>query len=185
MGIERALGFKQHYQLLASYNKRMNQQLYKASFELSHAELEKDLGAFFGSIIGSLNHIVVGDLLWLARFKDHFNGYKSLSRLDGYPKPNSLNDILYKDIEPLYDARSEVDSIIIDWISESKDSDFDEIFTYRNSKGEMYRKVFGDVVGHLFNHQTHHRGQISTLLSQLGKDIGVTDFIVDIPDKRA
>ena len=61
------------------------------------------------------------------------------------------------------------------------ESDFEEDFLYGNTKGLEFNKNFGEVVAHLFNHQTHHRGQVSTLLNQLGKDIGVTDFFVDIP----
>ena len=62
------------------------------------------------------------------------------------------------------------------------ESDFEEDFLYRNTQGLEFQNNFGEVVAHLFNHQTHHRGQVSTLLNQLGKDIGITDFIVDIPD---
>ena len=62
------------------------------------------------------------------------------------------------------------------------ESDFEEDFLYRNTQGLEFQNNFGEVVEHLFNHQTHHRGQVSTLLNQLGKDIGITDFIVDIPD---
>jgi len=62
------------------------------------------------------------------------------------------------------------------------ESDFEEDFLYRNTQGLEFQNNFGEVVAHLFNHQTHHRGQVSTLLNQLGKDIGITGFLVDIPD---
>ena len=177
------MGFKTHYQLLASYNQRMNQQVYAASSKLDKTAIEKDAGAYFGSVIGSLNHIMVGDLFWLTRFREHSERYKALYKLEFYPLPVSLNQILYDNLEALGKARSEIDNIVIDWISETKDSDFDEVFSYTNSKGKTFRKMFSSVVGHFFNHQTHHRGQVSTLLNQFGEDVGVTDFIVDIPQE--
>ena len=170
---------------MALYNKRMNQQVYEVIACLENDDLEKDMGAYFGSILGTLNHILIGDLLWLSRFKGHSNRYNALSKLEFYPQPSSLNEVLYKELHTLERARSEIDLIIISWVSETEESDFEKSFTYQDTKGVLYQKSFGSVVGHFFNHQTHHRGQVSTLLCQLGKDVGVTDFIVDIPRKNA
>lgn len=140
------------------------------------------MGAYFGSIAGSLNHILVGDLLWLSRFRNHSDRYQSLQLLDSYPKPVALDEILYNDMDKLKVARADLDDVIIGWAAETTDSDFEKPLTYHSINGKAHRKNFGEVVAHFFNHQTHHRGQISTMLSQLGVDIGVTDFIVDVPD---
>ncbi len=93
--LEKLLSFKEHFQLMAAYNRRMNEQIYQVSNKLEKEELQKDAGAFFGSVLGSLNHILVGDLLWLSRFGSHSNDYVTLIKLNEYPKPQKLSDILY------------------------------------------------------------------------------------------
>ncbi|MDC0612015.1 DinB family protein [Vibrio sp.] len=175
------MGFKHHFELMAQYNRRMNAQIYEQTHKLDQTDLEKDMGAFFGSAFGTLSHILVGDLLWLARIKSHSSAYHSLDVIENYPKPSALNDILWRDINDLHQARIAVDDTIIQWIAETTESDFDRPFSYKSTQGQEFHKNFAEVLSHIFNHQTHHRGQVSTLLNQLGCDIGVTDFIVDIP----
>jgi len=174
---------KNHFKLMAAYNLRINKQIYKAALELDKSDLEKDMGAFFGSVLATLNHIMVGDLLWLSRIEHHSDRYESLSSISEFASPSALNDILYQDIDDLHEKRNKLDGIIVDWVGETEESDFHKLFSYKNMKGKEERKVFGEVVSHFFNHQTHHRGQVSTLLNQLGKDVGITDFIIDIPRK--
>ena len=175
----------QHFQTLAKYNTRLNQQVFAAASSLSHDQLNENRGAFFKSIIGTLNHILVGDLLWLRRFYLHHSPnsqtFSKLKALDSYPAVESLNHILFEDFETLKTARFEVDAIISDWIiHQLSEADLDSTFTYQNIKGEGHGKNFGEVLSHLFNHQTHHRGQVSTLLSQACVDIGITDYLMDI-----
>jgi uncharacterized damage-inducible protein DinB len=77
-----------------------------------------------------------------------------------------------------------VDEIIEKWLeSDTEYSHFQQDLTYQNSRGVVSVRNFAELVAHLFNHQTHHRGQVSALLFQLGVDVGVTDFLMDIPDK--
>ncbi len=175
----------QHYILMADYNQRMNGQVYDACARLNADQLSEDRGAFFGSILGTLNHILVGDLLWLARFKLHSDRYHSLTVLGtlAKPAPGKLDDILYVDLLSLKNARNAVDNTIKQWLSEEVSvEDFNRTLVYANSKGEVSERLFGELVSHFFNHQTHHRGQVSTLLSQQNIDIGVTDMLIDIPD---
>ncbi len=169
---------------MSAYNRRMNHQVYNASLHLKKDELEKNSGAFFGSVIGTLNHILVGDLLWLSRFKNHSDKYLSLNVIDKYPKPKGLDEKLYSDFAELYRVRKEMDEVICKWVEETEESDFENSLLYRNSKNITSSRNFGELVFHLFNHQTHHRGQVSTLLNQYGYDIGVTDFLIDIPEKN-
>lgn len=183
--MSRKLAFKQHFQLMADYNCRMNRQVYQASSQLGKGDLQKDVGAFFGSVLGSLNHILVGDLVWLARFSNHSNDYESLKQLDKYRKPMQLNSLLYPEFSELYNVRQEVDLMIQTWVrNETKEEHFELDLTYSNTKDETSSRCFGELVSHLFNHQTHHRGQITTLLYQFGYDVGVTDFLIDIPDNQ-
>ena len=169
---------------MANYNQRMNKQIYQVSDKLGKEKLEKDMGAFFGSILGSLNHILVGDLLWLSRFGGHSSDYVTLLKLNEYPKPQKLNDVLYSEFPELYKTRKEVDHLIQYWLKdETKEMHFEQNLTYSNSKGITSSRNFGELVSHFFNHQTHHRGQVSTLLYQFGYDVGVTDFLIDIPSE--
>lgn len=177
------MGNLNHFQLMAAYNRRLNEQIYQASAGLSSAELERDRGAFFKSILGSLNHIVVGDLLWLSRFASHSLRYQSLTRLKAYPKPSSLDEQLYDNLDACWVVRKDIDAIIQEWFSnEVLETDLERDLTYASSKGVLSKRNLSELVSHFFNHQTHHRGQISTLLYQKGIDIGVTDFLIDIPD---
>ena len=172
-----------HFQLMAKYNARMNTQVYEAAITLPENVLNEDKGAFFKSINGTLNHILVGDLLWFSRFIVHSQCYKSLVKISAVAQPKSLNETLFSDIAQLYEVRKNVDALIVRWaLNELEESDLNKGLAYTNAKGVSGCKPFRELLSHVFNHQTHHRGQVSTLLSQSGVDIGVTDFIMDIPD---
>jgi len=175
-----------HFQLMAQYNLRMNTQVYAAASQLSANDLAQDMGAFFKSILGTLNHILVGDLFWLNRFAllhgADSNKFSSLKTLEDFPKPSALNQILFEDFYELKETRKKLDLVIQEWLTKDAcHEDFKQDLTYHNSKGEGASRDFGELVAHLFNHQTHHRGQVSTLLSQKGIDVGGTDFLMDIP----
>lgn len=169
--------------MMANYNSRMNHQILNVVDSLSVIDLTENKGAYFQSIIGTLNHILVGDIIWLSRFNLHSKNYKSLKEVTELPKPESLHDILYLDLASYAHARKIVDSAIIKWLNKDIDvSDFNRNLEYSNTAGVKSSRDFGELVSHLFNHQTHHRGQVSTLLNQMGHDIGATDFLFDIPE---
>lgn len=174
----------EHFKLLANYNQRINQQVYEAASQLSVEERSKDRGAFFQSIEGTLNHIMIGDLFWLGRYRKHSpDQFLSLKALEIFPKPQALAQILFTDFAELRHHRALLDSTLLDWTSnELSEEDLNCVLEYKNTQGKLFRKPFSEVLSHLFNHQTHHRGQVSTLLSQLGIDIGPTDFVFDIPN---
>ena len=168
--------------LLATYNATMNTRLYAAAAALPKDALAADRGAFFGSIMGTLNHIVAGDTIWLRRFMGHAAGFSSLQAMADVPAPAGLAHIYSDDLDTLLEHRMRLDAIISALAAEVSDADLAQVLTYRNSRGEC-RKHFGSLLLHLFNHQTHHRGQASTLLSQAGVDIGVTDLLELIPEQ--
>ena len=89
-----------HFSLLASYNQWMNRKLYNAAAVLSHDQLTQNRGAFFGSILGTLNHIAVADILWLKRLAGHFPNLASLSPLQEVPAPTSLDQQLCANSRP-------------------------------------------------------------------------------------
>ena len=164
-----------HYRRHARYNAWINQSLLEASLSVSVTEQNKDHGVFFHSLVGSWNHIMVGDLLWLNRLAKIFPILDD--KMDNWPNPAKVEQILYSKLEELAKQRQQLDELIIQWCDFLRESDCEDRLQYLNSKGELQVKPLPDVMQHLFNHQTHHRGQISALLSQLGVDYGTTDFI--------
>jgi len=176
----------EHYLLLANYNRRMNRQVYESIEFLQPEILIEDRSAFFKSILGTLNHILVGDLIWLTRFSSFSTRYLSLHKLSEFPRPNGLSDMLYSDLASLKQVRELVDLSIIEWLShEVKSDDFENTLVYSNTAGVVSERNLGALVSHLFNHQTHHRGQLSTILNQLDIDVGITDILIEIEDCRA
>lgn len=167
--------------LLASYNASMNARLYAAAATLPKDALAADRGAFFGSILGILNHIVAGDTIWLRRFIAHPSGFASLKEMLDIAAPSGLAHRFSDDLDSLKAHRVRLDAIIQALAAELSAGDLAEPVSYRNSRGDC-TKNFGALLLHFFNHQTHHRGQASTLLTQCGVDIGVTDLLEWIPE---
>ncbi|MDB5960828.1 MAG: damage-inducible protein DinB [Massilia sp.] len=167
--------------LLASYNAAMNEKLYAAAASLPQEALVADRGAFFGSILGTLNHIVAGDTIWLRRFMAHPANLASLQAMHAIAAPPALAHIYSDELDVLLAQRRRLDAIITALAAEGSESDLAQAVPYRNSRGE-FQKNFGMLLLHFFNHQTHHRGQASTLLSQSKVDIGVTDLLGWIPE---
>ena len=175
---------KSNFELMAAYNQSMNQRLFESASVLSLSELEKDRRAFFRSIMGTINHILVGDTIWLKRFADHNTGFNSLEYVRNLPSPTTLDETLYSTFWPLQEARSKMDKVFLDFTSEITESDLSGVLEYKNTKGLHFAKNFGQILQHVFNHQTHHRGQVTTLLTQVGVDVGVTDLLLLIPDEK-
>ncbi|WP_332854578.1 DinB family protein [Duganella sp. S19_KUP01_CR8] len=171
--------------LMAAYNASMNQKLYAAAARLPHGELAADRKAFFGSLLGTMNHLLAGDTIWLRRFATHPAKFSALECMRDLPAPSGLTHNFGEDLPPLLAYRQQLDAIITQWAAQVSAADLAQAFEYRSTRGDLYRKHFGSLVQHFFNHQTHHRGQASTLLSQAGIDIGVTDLLVIVPDIEA
>ncbi|UTW00672.1 damage-inducible protein DinB [Marinomonas rhizomae] len=175
------MSVKENLQLMASYNQWMNLSVYKAVAELSDADLIEDKGAFFGSVLGTLNHNLAADIIWLKRFADHFSELSSLDFVRTLERPATLNTQLFDDLLLLQSQRFRLDQLIIDMMNEITDEMLSSALMYKNMKGIEHSQRFGFTLQHFFNHQTHHRGQITTLLSQMGIDVGATDLIITIP----
>lgn len=154
-----------HYRAMASYNRWMNQGLVAACTDLSNTQLNADRGAFFGSIMGTFNHLWVTDQMWLARF----SGQPLLAL--------ALDAIPFSEMTVFTEERAALDLAIISWVetltSEWLAADFSFVSV---ADGQTHTRPAWLFVSHWFNHQTHHRGQITTLLSQAGIDPGVTDL---------
>ena len=172
-----------HIALMASYNQWMNAKVYEAAGKLSSEALMADRKAFFGSLFGTLNHIVVADTIWLKRFATHPAEHVALEPVRGMAMPASLDETLFKDLATLSKRRQMLDTIIIEWAASLTEADLTHTLQYTNSKDVVWRRNFASLVFHFFNHQTHHRGQATTLLSQTGQDVGVTDLLALIPNE--
>lgn len=171
--------------LMAEYNRWMNERLYEAATTLDAETLAADKGAFFGSILGTLNHIAVADTIWLHRFAQHEASFPSLGALSRFPRPSALSQSLAPDLEGLRRHRRELDALIQNWVSELRPEHLSASIAYANMAGVTSNRNFGALLQHFFNHQTHHRGQVSTLLFQSGVDVGVTDLLAVIPRSDA
>lgn len=169
--------------LMAHYNRWMNERLYQTAAGLGDAALTADRGAFFGSILGTLNHIAVADTLWLHRFAHHEAGFATLGALADWPKPTALTQPLAPDLPGLRIYRERLDGLIECWVAELTPEHLASCITYSNMAGVASSRPFGALLQHFFNHQTHHRGQASTLLFQAGVDVGVTDLLALIPEQ--
>ncbi len=152
---------------MARYNAWMNERIYAASATLADEVRKRDVRAFFKSIHGTLNHILLADRVWLGRFH-------------GRPfSVTSLDQELYADFAELTAERKRTDAEIKAWAASLRPEDFTRELSYIGIARPVPRAMpYALAITHLFNHQTHHRGQVTTLLSQQGVDPGATDLLV-------
>jgi uncharacterized damage-inducible protein DinB len=161
----------------AKYNREFNLSLFNQISRLSESERKRDMGAFFGSIHGTLNHILLADRIWLGRFAKAMPSISALSDAELIHEFMSLRQEVCSDFSELLRERQATDQVITDWTEELTDELLAQTMCYSNSQGQMREHPVWVAVAHMFNHQTHHRGQVTTLLYQLGHDPGVTDYL--------
>lgn len=170
------------FQLMARYNRWMNERLYAAAAALDEAGLRADRGAFFGSILATLDHILAADAHWLARFAASFPELASLEPLRRAPLPELVRGITFPDFTRLRRDREAMDEVFVAFTREATEAAYARPMHYVNSAGESFTREAGLVLRHVFNHQTHHRGQVTTLFNQSGVNVGVTDLSALIPE---
>ncbi|MGE0565428.1 MAG: DinB family protein [Pseudolabrys sp.] len=156
-----------YVQRMARYNRWQNENLYGAAGALSDEERRRDRGAFFGSIHGTLSHLLWGDRIWMHRFA-------------GWPKPDGgikESPSLVPGWDDLKRARSDSDSRLIAW-ADGIDPDWlaGKMTYFSGAIGKEVTKPMWLLVTHLFNHQTHHRGQVHAMLTQAGAKPHDTDL---------
>jgi uncharacterized damage-inducible protein DinB len=157
---------------MAAYNAEMNRRLYAAAARLSEAERRAPRGAFWSSIEGTLNHVLWGDRMWMSRF-------------DGWPKPAlpiKESAALYGDFSALSAARVEADAAISAWAERLDDAFLAQDLVWWSSAANGERRASRCLlVAHMFNHQTHHRGQAHAMLTAAGQETGDTDLFLVVP----
>ena len=167
----------ENYRALARYNTWFNARLYEACAQLGDEKRRRELGAFFGSVHRTLNHLILCDHAWLLRCAPRLDGAVPKDESGNPLRPVGLDAVLYDDFDLLRRRRGELDRTLDEWIAGLAPADLDAAIRYRNTAGAEFRHPMWWALTHLFNHQTHHRGQVTTLLFQLGCDPGVTDLI--------
>lgn len=144
-----------YFRTLARYNQWANRRLYGACAQLSEAEYMRPRPSFFGSIHATLNHILVGDRLWMGRITGHDAGI------------TALDQILYGDFIGLKVAREAEDAQIINAVDAMDEPTLNSTLRYKTLVNPApVATPMRMVLAHFFNHQTHHRGQVHGLLSQ-------------------
>lgn len=157
---------KAHFEMMAAYNAWANRRLYAAAASLPEADYRADLGAYFKSVHGTLNHLMVGDILWLARFRGRPN------------PPLRLDQILHDGRADLTAAREALDTEIIAFIAAQNETSLRADITYSMiTRPEAVTEPIGPALIHFFNHQTHHRGQAHALLTRLTGAAPALDLI--------
>ena len=169
--------------LFADYNRWMNTRLYDAAAKLPEPELFAERGAFFGSLFNTLNHIAVADTIWLHRFAQHPGQAWLAQALADFPRPTKLTQPLADSLPQLRAYRERADDAITGFAARITEAQLAAPLRYTNTAGQPQAKHFGGLVQHFFNHQTHHRGQATTLLFQAGVDVGVTDLVAMLPQQ--
>jgi len=142
-----------YFRQLAQYNAWANWRVYEACAQLSDSERKAPRPCFFGSIHRTLNHILVGDRVWLSRLTA---GKRDIV---------SLDQELYSDFAELRAARIREDERLIGVLDRYDEAEMAGFLSYKSMDGAAQRVPMVQVLGHIFNHQTHHRGQVHVLLS--------------------
>jgi uncharacterized damage-inducible protein DinB len=154
---------------MARYNRWQNENLYGVADTLSDAERRRERGAFFGSIQGTLNHLLWADRIWMSRFA-------------GTPRPAGgipESVAMHGTWDELKRERTAFDAVIIDWTDRLDDAALTGDMTWYSGavKAEVTKPKWL-LVTHMFNHQTHHRGQVHCMLTQAGGKPGDTDLFI-------
>lgn len=145
-----------HFAMMAEYNGWANARLYRMARQLTEAQYRQDVGVYFKSLHGTLNHLLVADRIWM-------------HRLTGTgAHPDKLNAILFDDLPSLWAAREQEDHRIIAFVKGLSSAQLEEVCPYHTLNGAPQEQRRREILAHLFNHQTHHRGQAHTALTLLG-----------------
>jgi uncharacterized damage-inducible protein DinB len=155
------------FPMLAAYNAWANLKIYEAAAALSDADYRADRGAFFKSVHGTLNHLMVADKIWMHRFTGEGEA------------PTRLDLILFESFEDLRREREREDARIETYVTGLAEADLAGTIRYRTITRPMdVEQPLAPALMHFFNHQTHHRGQVHALLTGLGAEAPSLDLIL-------
>ena len=151
---------------LVRYNAWANERLWEKLAAVPDAAFAEDRGAFFGSLMGTLNHIMVGTRVWLDRCEGtHGSWFQALSQ------------VLEPERGPLQRAMADEDARLIAFVEARTADELAGSVEYRDTRGDAHASPLHWIVSHVVNHATHHRGQASDLVSGLGLPTPEMDLI--------
>ena len=159
---------REHFRTLARYNRWADARLYAAAGSLSEEEYRADRGVFFRSVHGTLNHLLVVDRLWLARITGERDP----------DAPVRLDAILHEERDALAAARAREDERIEAVVDGLDGTRLAAPLRYRTTLGWEHEQPVAEVLAHMFNHQTHHRGQAHAGLAGRGREAPPMDLVL-------
>lgn len=159
------MSLKTQYISMSEHNKWANEKIYTVCSKIPEYDRKNDMGAFFRSIHGTLNHLLCWDKDWIERLA--LNQYT----------PTTIGYNLYDDFRKLNEEREKIDAWIISWSNDLDEEWLEQPFTYTSDVyGETRTIPTWCLVSNMFNYQIHHRGQITTLIKQLGYEFEIIDL---------
>lgn len=160
------MSMQQHFAMMAAYNRWANRQVYDSAAELDGEDLDRPTAAFFGSLMATLNHIMVADRIWMKRFTGQGEA------------PSRLDTVLHATLPDLRAARDAEDARIVAWVDGLDDAALAGRFTYLTATDmRTVSQRLAPALAHFFNHQTHHRGQCHMILTGFGRPSLALDLI--------
>jgi uncharacterized damage-inducible protein DinB len=147
---------REHFALMARYNAWANERLYRMAGQLSDEQYRRDVGAYFKNLHGTLNHLLVADRIWLRRLTGAGEA------------PARLDAIVCEDLAGLTQARRAEDERLVRFVEGLSEEGIEGTIVYRTLNGASHQQKVREVLAHLFNHQTHHRGQAHAILTAVG-----------------
>jgi uncharacterized damage-inducible protein DinB len=165
---------KRHFTMMATYNQWANGRLYNMAAGLPDELYRKPIGVYFKSLHGTLNHLLTADRIWM-------------HRLEGKgAHPDRLNATIHDDLPSLREARVAEDQRIVNFVNSLDAADFDKSLDYKRLNGMPQRQPVAEILAHLFNHQTHHRGQAHAALTALGvSEPEPLDLLIMLGEKKS
>lgn len=163
-----AYDLKASFQHAARYNARANQEMFGVLAQLTGRARRREAGAWFGSIHGVLNHVIICDINWLRRFRALAPDSAALNHPCLDPPNLSWEHDLHANFRELREGRVQVDRQILAWFDVCPAAAYDTVFSYQDSAGTTREALAGQAFEFLFLHQIHHRGQISQMLDRCG-----------------
>jgi uncharacterized damage-inducible protein DinB len=164
---------KKHFTMMATYNRWANVRLYNMAAALPDELYRKPIGVYFKSLHGTLNHLLTADRIWMRRLEgkgDH---------------PDRLNATIHDDFASLREARLAEDDRIVNFVDSLDAADFEKIWDYKTLNGTPRRQPVREILAHLCNHQTHHRGQAHAALTALGvSEPEPLDLLIMLHEKK-
>ena len=161
---------KQTLAILSSYGKGVNNKVISILEGISEEKLQQDMKAFYKSILKTFIHMTMADINWFIRLKNLFPA-SALTRSELLQTTiDDLQDRVEKNYREIFSIRRAADELFVKFISELPEEDFKKVINYKDRMGNALSNKIGHILLHLFNHQTHHRGAISTMLDMQGID---------------